>query len=232
MIFIIHGDDYPKSRNTVLKLKNKLNTQNSIEFTNIDVQPTELYKSVNVFDIFSKPPLVIFEIDNKSKSNHIEYVEILKNKPKDVIVIVLAKKELPKSNEFIKNVKILNAKCVLNNIYISSNIFKLIDSTFQKNRIQSYNELAKLLKENTEPAYIYTMLLYGIRNITLTMFLTQKQSKLTPYSYNKFKKVSDIYTQQNLCKLYDYIYELEKKIKTGKIDYSSSIILIIEKVLT
>jgi len=172
MIYLVHGDDYAKSRRLVLNQQKKLSMGLKVERDAADFSPRELYETACSFDIFGNPPFIVFNIPNTKIAESEEYIKIAKKIPDKTVLIILCQKELGRTNAFYKNASKLKAKVVLNNKAQTSNIFKFVDSVFFQNKNSSYEELEKLTDEGNDPFYILSMLLYGLRNITHAKFST------------------------------------------------------------
>ena len=238
MIFILHGNNYPKSRDLIIQIVTKLTdkeaSKTKLYKKEISINETdlaELSELTNSFDLFSDPPLIILDISTMGRKNVSEYIEVLEKAPKETNVIILANKELPKTNAFIKATQKLKAKIILNNVIPNSNIFKFIDNLFSKNRNNTYKELTKLIKNDEDLFYIYSMVLYGIRNISYIKYNSPSASKIPSFKKTTITQQANLFTENEIKELYSYMYYLDISVKTGKIIPQLMIPLAIEKVL-
>jgi DNA polymerase III delta subunit len=157
---------------------------------------------------------------------------VLKKIPKKTTVILLSKSKLAKSNKFIKSAKELKAKVALNQKPSMSNIFSFLDQLFTQNRRGTYKELEKLTEEETEPFFILSMVLYGIRNLTHAKYLTEDFLKKSDYVKSKVLKQTENFSKEDLHGMFEMAYEADKNIKTGKLQKDLALTQTIEKILS
>lgn len=231
MILIIHGENLPRSREIILQLQKKVNSTNKKEVGIEEVTPRELKEMMVSFDIFSEPPFIVLDISDAGRKNVKEYIETLKEIPKESHFVALANKELPSTNAFLKSTKELNAKVVLNRTAPTSNVFRFIESLFSKNRSATYSELRRLLLKDEDPYYLFSMILYELRNITHAKFDSPHLIKMNPFVKNKATKLAKDFSREDIFKLYREFYSIDKDVKTGKISPDLMIPYTVEKVL-
>lgn len=231
MIFIVHGEDYSKSRKLIVNQQKKLNVETKKEFDVTEIEPNELGDAVFSFDMFGEAPFVILNISKAANKNLDAYLNIAKKTPKDASLIILSNKKLTKSNIFIKNAVKIKAKEIVNNKDITGNIFKFVDYLFYKNRIAAYKELNKLTQEENDPFYTFSMILYGLRNVLHAKYETKEFSKKSPFVKEKAQRQAEKFSKEQITNLYNQLYETDKKLKTGQM--SSDIVLThtIEKII-
>jgi len=231
MIYLVHGDDYAKSRKLILNQQKKLSMGLKVERDVADFSPRELYETACSFDIFGNPPFIVLNIPNTKVAESEEYIKIIKKIPNETLLIVLCQRELGRTNAFYKNASTLKAKVVLNNKAQTSNIFKFVDSVFFQNKNASYEELEKLTEEGNDPFYILSMLLYGLRNITHAKFTTVEFAKKSSFVREKALIQTKNFTHQNIKDLFAFMYDMDKKLKTGLINQEIALVYTIEKIL-
>lgn len=231
MIFIIHGDNFPKSRDNILKIQNKLGVDNKIEAGVADLTPNQLQEQTLSFDIFSKAPFVVLDISKAGRKNLKDYVSVLKEIPKRTNVVILSNKSLSKTNVFIKAKKELSAKEIHNTQIPSANIFKFINYVFDKNRSRAYKELRNLMLDSADPFYLFSMLVYGLRNLALAKFESPSFNKMAPFTKSKAQKQANDFTDKQILKLYESFYKIDKNVKTGKLSPEILVPYAIEKVM-
>lgn len=232
MIFLFHGDNLSKSRQTIVHLQNRLKATNKKEVAISEITPQELKEMCASFDIFSEPPFIVLDIASTNNKNLSEYTESLHQMPKGTNLLVLADKELPKSNAFLKEVPNVRGKVILSNRIHQSNIFKFVDALFFKDRKKAYKELRTLLIENEDPYYLFSMVLYGLRNVANAKFEAPSLSKAAQFVKSKAQKQAKNFTEKEIATLYKTIYQTDKKLKTGKISPDIVIPYTIEKILS
>ena len=74
------------------------------------------------------------------------------------------------------------------------------------------------------------MLEYGLRSISYTKFESKMVTSLSPQMRERAKVNSENFTQQNLMKLYEELYTIDKDAKTGEIPLSILLPLTMEKI--
>lgn len=231
MILIIHGEDLITSRKTIVSLQEKLNQTGKIEYSIIEVTTGELKDSLYTSNLFEGAPFYILDISKAGRTNLDPYLEIIKGMPKETNLVILSNKALTKTNIFIKNAKELNAKIIENSVSEKSNIFKFVDAVFSGNRKLSYTEFRLLMLDSKEAFYIFSMLLYGLRNVTAAKFELASYAKQSPYVQQKSAGQAKAFTEKELKNLYTTFYTLDRDSKLGKVSTEVLIPLAIEKVL-
>lgn len=234
MIYILHGSSLSSARSFIVGIHEKAETISSKKEILIEeTSPEEFQNITSSVDMFGGSPLVILDITNYGRRDLNPYVEVLEKVPYDkALVIVLSGKKLRKSNVFIKNAKKLDARVKEFEQKDDSDIFNLVDRVFEGKRKASYKELQKLILMEKNEFYIFTMLAYGLRNLAYVVFSSPEYEKMHPYVKSKVKKQSMKFTKEDIKNLYKDFYDLDLKVKTGKIDSEILVPMAIEKVLT
>ncbi len=240
MIIILHGENIAKSRTLISQLKAKLDLKTSDKNLNAlkkdldiaDITPGLLNETILSYDLFSEPPFIILEVSNASRKNLDAYIEVLMKVPQEVTLVIYSKKELSRSNVFIKNAAKLRAKVLENIQEPNSNIFAFVDALWSKNRKKIYEEYTSLIADGEEPFYIFTMLIFGLRNITYAKLDSKELVQNAPFVAQKAFRQAKEFSIDKLLDLYRVAYQMDKSLKTGKINIEHAIPLMIEKVLT
>jgi DNA polymerase III delta subunit len=230
MIYIVHGDDYPKSRRLIINQQKKLAMGLKTEMDISDTTPKELFETACSFDIFGNAPFVVLNIPSTKVANAQNYIEVMKKIPEKTVLIILCDRELGRTNAFYKSGPELKAKVVLNAEAQDSNVFKFVDQVFMKNKRGAYKELEKLHQEDTNDFYILSMLNYGLRNITHAKYHTDDFSKKSSFIKNKAVAQADNFSVEEIRNLYTFMYEVDKKLKTGLMDHEVALVRTIEKI--
>jgi len=230
MIYIVHGDDYPKSRRLIINQQKKLAMGLKTERDISDTTPRELYETSCSFDIFGNAPFVVLNIPSTKVANAQDYIEIMKKIPDKTVLIILCDRELGRTNAFYKSAPDLKARVVLNSEVQDSNIFKFVDNVFMKNKMGAYKELEKLHQEDANDFYIMSMLLYGLRNITHAKYHTDVFANKNSFVKNKAIAQANNFSTDEIRDLYLFMYDVDKKLKTGLIDQELALVRTIEKV--
>lgn len=155
----------------------------------------------------------------------------MKKIPAETVLIVLCDRELGRTNAFYKNAEALQARVVLNTETQDSNVFKFVDALFMKNKLAAYDELEKLTQEGANTFYILSMILYGLRTITHAKYTTTEFSKKSSFVKNKSIVQMQNFSTQDIKDLYKFMYETDKKLKTGLINQEIALVYTIEKIL-
>ncbi len=231
MIFLLHGDNLPRSRETIIQLQQKLSTQNKKEVSIGDISAHELKELCASFDIFSEPPFIVLDISDAGNKNVTDYVNVLKTIPTQTNLVLLADRELSKANAFLKASSELKSKVVFSKSAPTSNVFKFIDAVYTKNRKLAYSELRDLLVSYEDPFYLFSMLLYGLRNIAYAKFNSPALDKMAPFVKSKAIAQAHKFTHTQIHNLYTDFYNIDKNLKTGKLSQELVVAYTIEKIL-
>ncbi len=216
MIFLIHGNNLEKTRDQILKIKQKLQNGNTLEFNIENLSQTTLITTLGSQDIFSSKPLVIVDI-TKSTAGEKNLLNILVQHESQNQIILWATKELPKNNIFLKELNLKTKKSIfLNKEEIKSNVFKFVDYVIEKDEKKAFEEL-KALEETEDPIYLLAMLVYGYRNLLIYITDSKLMETTPPFVRSKLKKQAAMYTLDMLLKIYELLYNLDLKVKTGKV---------------
>ncbi len=232
MIYIVHGDDYPKSRRLIINQQKKISSNIKIERDLSNLTPKELYEAACSFDLFGNPPLLVVTLPPGKVAEIKDYLKILKKIPKKTTVILLSEKKLGKTNRFIRSAPELKAKVIFNQKPSISNVFKFLDNLYIQNRKGTYKELESLIEENAEAFFILSMILYGLRNLVHAKFLTGEFLAKSDFVKSKILKQAENFTREEVIGLFDFIYNTDKKIKTGQIQPDIALTHTIEKILS
>jgi DNA polymerase III delta subunit len=207
MIYVVHGDNLSYSRKIILNQQKKLGETARTEVSVADITPQDLQNLVTSPDLFGTPPFIVLDISELKRTNPKDYIEVIKQTPEEATLIILSPKELGKTSPFLA-LAVNGAKIILNKTQPKSNVFKLVDSLFKGFRKAAYKELQTLTLEDQDPFYIFSMILYGAR------------------------KNSGNFEPEQLKALFNELYSVDKKAKTGEIPIDMMLTLTVEKVLS
>jgi len=122
---------------------------------------------------------------------------------------------------------------------VVSDIFKTIDAISQKNKKKGLSLIKKHLKIGDNPLYLLTMINYQFRNLLIIKDLIDrgknyweilKSVGLHPYVVKKSYLQAERFTLLKLKEIYKLIFQIDYKIKTGKIDPETGLVLLISKI--
>ncbi len=192
----------------------------------------ELEQKLNTIDMFGGNLMFVFDVSKMGRTKVDSYIDVLTKISEDLLFIVLSNKNLTNTNAFIKNSSKLGAKVMQFKQMVNSNIFKFADYVFDGNRKQSYRELKKLIIGGEDSIYIFTMLLYNLRNIAYCKFDSPQFQKLAPFVKSKVAKQSQKFSISQVKNLYKEFYVLDIGSKTGTVEHELLVPMAVEKVLT
>ncbi len=230
MIYIVHGTDYSKSRKLIINQKNNSASEHIIEKNIEDIEPRELYENLVSFDLFGNPPFVVLKVPGTKIAGFDAYAEVIKKTPDTATLIILASGTLGNSNDFIKTAAKFKAKVISNTKETKSNVFDFVDSVFYKNRFKAYEEYKTLIDEDNDPFYIFSMILYGLRNVTHAKFNTNEFQVKKGYGRDKSERQANNFTKFEILNIFKECYKTDKDLKTGKIDKDLAIPYLVEKI--
>lgn len=230
MIYIVHGEDIAKSRALILNQQKKLGADSRVELDITDTTPEHLLHILNTSDIFGNFPYVVLDVSDAGRTNLEKHLEKLLNAPKEANIIILSNKSLSSANIFIKHAKKLGAKVVVNEKIVEGKVFDFVDALFEKQRQRTYIELEKVLL-NEGPFEIFNRILYGLRNLGAIKFQSAATTKMNPYVKMKTQKLVQLYSEEQITKLFSEMQKIDKAVKTGEIDEHTMLTLAVEKVL-
>lgn len=230
MIYIIHGENLAASRTQILNLQKKVGADSKREISINEIAPEQLSDLCGAFDIFGKPPFIILDISDAGKTNLDGYIQRLSKISQKVVLIILSSKELSKSNAFIKFSQTTQVAVILSQKIPTSNIFKFIDAIFNQEKGGAYNELKNLISDNEDAFYLFTMILYGLRNVAFVKFNSPNINKMAPFTKSKSMSQAKKFTEDQILNLFKEMYKLDKNVKTGLVQPGVLNFLAIEKI--
>jgi DNA polymerase-3 subunit delta len=122
---------------------------------------------------------------------------------------------------------------------LETDIFETIDAIASQNKKKALGLLHSHLEQGDSPIYLFSMIRFQIKNLLVVKDLAQKgmpyslvvsDSGLHPFVAKKSYSLSQRFSLKSLKKIYWDIFELEIKIKTGKIDPSMALDLLIVEI--
>ncbi|KKS21065.1 MAG: hypothetical protein UU80_C0035G0005 [candidate division WWE3 bacterium GW2011_GWA1_41_8] len=231
MIYIVHGENLSYSRNIILNQQKKLRVSSRTELSVADITPAQIKDMCHSFDLFGEPPFIVLDISQAGRMKLDGYAEAVTGIPEQTTLIIMSDKELSQANAFIKNAAAIKAKVVLGIKKPSANIFKFVDMVYEKKREQAYKELRRLLEEDQDPFYLFSMLVFGLRNLSISKTESPLAAKMAPFIRSKAKKQAEGFSQESLKALYKEVYEMDKKMKTGGVSPDVAIPYTVEKII-
>lgn len=231
MIYIVHGDDFSKSREVVLNQQKKLGVESRIELEINNTAPEELFSHLHSSDLFGNITFLVLNVSKAGRMNLDPYIQKLKNVPENVVLVIISDKPLSNTNAFIKNSAKMGAKIVSKTKVPLSNTFKFVDAVFYKQRNGAYKELANLINDDIEPLEIFSMMVWGLRNIMYAKLNDQSFFRGRDFIKNKSSAQAKLFSQPALMDIYWQFKDLDRDSKFGVIDLGSLVPTAVEKVL-
>jgi DNA polymerase III delta subunit len=230
MIYILHGENLSSIRSYILKLYEDANATSRVEYPITELSVNDFRTNVTSVDMFGGVRFVILDVSKMGRMNVDAYVEACKDIPVGVVLVIFAGKELSSRNAFVKNASRIGGRVIAFKKSSESNVFKLSDAVFSKNREQSYRELQRLLLEDVDPIYIFAMLTSGLRNVAYAKYEASILSKLPPFVQSKAKKQASGFSFRQIDALYRHFYSLDLGVKTGVFDKEMLLVYALEAV--
>jgi DNA polymerase-3 subunit delta len=128
---------------------------------------------------------------------------------------------------------------LLVNSKIETDIFKTIEAMAMKNKKQALILLHKHLEKGDNSLYLLSMISFQFRNLLIIKELIQKnipynllakESKLHPFIVRKIYSQTQKFELEELKKIYQKIFQIDLKIKTGKIEPQLALDLFIAEI--
>jgi len=231
MIFVVHGENYAESRRLIInQFLNKVRT-NKQELPLSDITPAKLSETILSIDLFGEPQFVILDVTGVKTDAFEKYETVIKNTPAENTVVLLSTKALSKTNPVLKFAQNANVKIIENTTVPEGNIFRFIDTLISQNRPAAYKELTKLTQEGVDTFYLFSMMLYGARNLAHAVTQSSKFEQMKPFQKTALEKRSGKTSLANTKALFGYLYSLDKKTKTGDMQPELMLTLCVEKML-
>jgi len=110
---------------------------------------------------------------------------------------------------------------------LETNIFQTIDQLAKGDKKQFLNLIHSHLNQGDEPMYLFSMIVFQLRNLLIIKELLKypnqkeivlKSLKINPFVLRKITSLSHILSKEKLKDLYQRIFQIDSKIKTGEIE--------------
>ena len=125
MIVLVHGNNSVNKADVVFKLSEKISTPR--KYLSIDENsPTDVLTATATNNMFTGAPIVILDLGSNTKSDAKSFLDIFPRVPAKSLLILLAQKELPKSNQFLQHAQQQGYKIILSNTTPTANIFSFV----------------------------------------------------------------------------------------------------------
>lgn len=212
MHFLIHGEYQAKSRDFLFNLKAKFRKQQAeiVELNGEKISLKELKQSLRSQSLFQDQQVFIIEnifSRRKSKAQE-EILDYLKNYQGNSVLIFWEKKSIGKVLQ-----RRLPEGTQVKEFKTPALIFKFVEQIQPENKAQALQTLDQVLASQ-DPYFLMAM---TIRQIKLLLMLSSGEKVGgAPWMLAKLKKQASKFESAKLFKIYDQLYFIDKKIKTGK----------------
>lgn len=210
MLTIIHGDDIVQSRKYFLEIKNSKN--DSVSFSS-DVTLTDLVQSLEGGGLFSDEKNVFIEnvFSKRKQSKELqEILDFIQQKKDEGNIYLWEEREIQKG----KLSKFQNA--IIKHFSIPQTIFQFLDSIVPDNK-KSILYFHQVL-ETVEVDIILFMMIRLVRTLlNMDEFSEEidEVKRMSPWQRQKLQKQQRFFTQKQLIKLHNDLFEVDFKNKTG-----------------
>jgi len=151
--------------------------------------------------------------------------------------IIQLKKEIP-----LKAINVEDIERLIKPIEFKNEIFKTIEAILKGKKKTALKLLRNQFLSGANYEYLLSMITYGFRNLILV------KSELKPgYPYSQIRKISqklqihsfavskaleiiNLFNFQEIKKIYNNLFEVETKVKSGKIDPQNALIFLITQI--
>ena len=102
---------------------------------------------------------------------------------------------------------------------LQTNIFATIDAIAAKNKKKALRLIAEHSEKNESPFYIFSMLAYQFRNLLAIKDAKDPRGlKLHPYVLKKSLQAAQLFSREELERIYKKLFQIDLQTKTGQID--------------
>jgi len=211
-MIILHGEDANKSYERLIFLTEEIRSKeiDVVIQDAVDLDITYLRQEISSSGLFgSCKCFVIKNLLSGSKSKNTENLIQVLNQQTDHEIILWENKGL--SATALKKFK--NSKVEL--FPISPIIFKFLDLLKPHNTDNILRSWKNIINEGTAPEFVHAML---VRQLKLLIQAKSGPSylRIAPYPAKLVTNQATYFTQDHLLDLYQYLYDIDLKIKTGK----------------
>lgn len=123
--------------------------------------------------------------------------------------------------------------------HFEKDIFKTIDAIAEDNKKKALSLIREHLKDGEDPIYLLSMIVYQFRNILVARDLIERGEGLTemqndfkvhPFVARKSFQLSKKFSLDKLKKIYSKIFRVDFNVKTGRIDPTSALDLLVVEI--
>jgi len=109
---------------------------------------------------------------------------------------------------------------------LQTNIFATIDAIAAKNKKKALDLIFEHSEKNDSPFYILSMLAYQFRNLLAVKDAKDpRQLKLHPYVLQKSLRAAQLFSREELERVYKKLFQIDVQTKTGQVDAQMALYL-------
>ena len=211
MITLIHGDDIVSSRKYFIEEKNSLKNLKSLDSKDLNIQNlVELFKSDSLFS--TEKNIFIENFFEQKKSDEFEkIINYVKKNSSKVNLFIWEKDELSKTELSVF------PKTKANLFKIPKTLFSFLDN-ISPNSTNNVLNFHLALKTADEEMIFYML----IRQFRLMLSFSNEEEgsideirRLAPWQKDKLQRQSKLFSDKELKRIYNKLYETDLNIKTG-----------------
>ena len=218
-IQIFHGDNHSvlleKIREVVKQYESDSISRYSLKSESFD----QVIIALSTATFFAEKRVVIIEDADEKKV----ILDQIPNDP-DLTVILFFPKELSGASKILKDAEYRKARIVSISQPQDKQIFSFLDLLAEKNT-KAYAYFDSLY-EKYGGAYLLTMIIFQLRRLVLP------SSLVPPFLKQKIEQQQKNFSNEELIKFYYLTLDTEYKIKVGKVEEKTGLLLLISKIVS
>lgn len=208
MIYLLHGDDIVASRKRMTEVSSQF--KNIIYLDSEKISNADLIQALSTNDMFGNEKCVVVEKVLKLKKQELEkLLELLENIPSSTSVILWHNTEL--SKVFLAKFKKVKSESFI----LPKLFFTFLDNLTPKNFRTELDTLSKM--QNVEGEQIFYSMVKRIRQLhAIKLEIPSEEiEKMSPWQKDKLKIQCSKFKTTELKNLYEELFKLEVKLKSG-----------------
>ncbi len=230
MIIFLYGKSGTQLLKELNKIKRSSSTDERVSLSRTDVSASDLVEVTQTPGLFGQKILVTLDITEFSDDEILEFLQKVPDTSAKTDLVYVANKNFVKSSRVLKEVrKNKKIKVILVPEEKDNEIFSFMDAIFEKNRLHAYSRLKNLILRGEDEFKMHSMVLYHIRNLARIKY--GATLGVAPFIKIKLQKQAKFFSKQDIKSLYEFLYNHDKNIKTGKTPPNLIITASIERIL-
>ena len=215
MLYLLHGENVGASRQALIDLKKNYSPDSVSVFDAKNFDEGGFLRACETPSLLSDRRLVV--VENKPPSSTIQQFNNLTIYPSVDLVFWLGE-ELKPSNKLFKQVKADGGQIRHFRPTIPKHVFGFLDALGYKNKQKAFLELHRLLDQGESPVYLWTMMVWEVRNLLKVQSAKGKVQNVHPYVLRKLQQQVRNFDEGELVKIFKRLLEAETALKTMQLD--------------